>query len=242
MPITDADKEKWPLVQARLRAVVGEDAYASFLVSLRLEEIDEAKLYCSVPSPFLKKWIKDHYAEELLAAAVQEWPDTTTVYVLRRSIGVPIIIGEQHEETEAPQQGPQRFSYTRMVAETQPMYEKQEDLESDDPPVLPQQGSDRRIHIEEIQQGTGRKYKIARTRLLSRERPRDISLPRQIGMFLSKYMTDRSLHEIGRHFGGRDHTTVVQAIKKIRTLIYSDLEFAYEVASLEAQIRNLTIA
>lgn len=77
--------------------------------------------------------------------------------------------------------------------------------------------------------------------MLSKKRTADVVRPRQIGMFLSKYMTDRSLPEIGRKFGGRDHTTVLHSIRKIEERILEDLEFAFEVASLEAAIRHRTL-
>jgi chromosomal replication initiator protein len=73
---------------------------------------------------------------------------------------------------------------------------------------------------------------VARTDLLSPRRARSIVMPRQVGMYLAKKMTSRSLPEIGRRFGGRDHSTVLHAVRKIDDQIKTDDRLAKEVALL----------
>jgi chromosomal replication initiator protein len=73
---------------------------------------------------------------------------------------------------------------------------------------------------------------VARTDLLSPRRARSIVVPRQVGMYLAKKMTSRSLPEIGRRFGGRDHSTVLHAVRKIDDQIKTDDRLAKEVALL----------
>lgn len=73
----------------------------------------------------------------------------------------------------------------------------------------------RRIRIEDILKVVSRHFGVSRSDILSQRRHRSVVWPRQIGMYLAKQMTQRSLPEIGRRFGGRDHTTVLHAIRKI---------------------------
>jgi chromosomal replication initiator protein len=89
-----------------------------------------------------------------------------------------------------------------------------------------------RIKIEDILKIVGRHYNVARTDLLSPRRSRTVVVPRQIGMYLAKKMTARSLPEIGRRFGGRDHSTVLHAVRKIEEQIKTDDKLAREVALL----------
>lgn len=89
-----------------------------------------------------------------------------------------------------------------------------------------------RIKIEDILKVVGRHYNVARTDLLSPRRARTVVVPRQIGMYLAKKLTARSLPEIGRRFGGRDHSTVLHAVRKIEDLVKTDDRLAREVALL----------
>ncbi|MEF2553603.1 chromosomal replication initiator protein DnaA [Aurantimonas sp. A2-1-M11] len=80
---------------------------------------------------------------------------------------------------------------------------------------LTRANSERRVRIEDILKFVSRHYNVTRTDILSARRTRTIVRPRQIAMYLAKTMTPRSLPEIGRRFGGRDHTTVLHAVRKI---------------------------
>ncbi len=89
-----------------------------------------------------------------------------------------------------------------------------------------------RVKIDDILKIVGRHYNVARTDLLSPRRARIVVMPRQIGMYLAKKLTARSLPEIGRRFGGRDHSTVLHAVRKIEEQIKTDDKLAREVALL----------
>ncbi|RYE85944.1 MAG: chromosomal replication initiator protein DnaA, partial [Hyphomicrobiales bacterium] len=80
---------------------------------------------------------------------------------------------------------------------------------------LTRTNGEKRIRIEDILKFVSRHYNVTRTDILSARRTRTIVRPRQIAMYLAKTMTPRSLPEIGRRFGGRDHTTVLHAVRKI---------------------------
>ena len=94
----------------------------------------------------------------------------------------------------------------------------------------------KRVRIEDIQKVVGRHYNVARNDLLSSRRTQVIVRPRQIAMYLSKTLTPRSLPEIGRRFGGRDHTTVLHAVRKIDKLVGEDPKLAQEIELLKRLI------
>jgi chromosomal replication initiator protein len=77
---------------------------------------------------------------------------------------------------------------------------------------------ERRVTIEEIQRRVAEHYGIRTADMHSSRRARAVARPRQVAMYLAKQLTPRSLPEIGRKFGGRDHTTVMYAIRKIEEL------------------------
>ena len=76
----------------------------------------------------------------------------------------------------------------------------------------------KRVKIEDIQRAVARHYNVSRADMLSSRRTANVVRPRQIAMYLAKTLTLRSLPEIGRRFGGRDHTTVLHAVRKIENL------------------------
>ena len=99
-------------------------------------------------------------------------------------------------------------------------------------------GEPKRVRIEDIQRIVARHYNVSKTELLSNRRTRTIVKPRQVAMYLSKVMTPRSLPEIGRRFGGRDHTTVLHAVRKIEDLSGSDNTLAQELELLRRLISD----
>ncbi len=91
---------------------------------------------------------------------------------------------------------------------------------------------DRRITIDEIQRKVAEHYNIRLSDMHSARRARQVARPRQVAMYLAKQLTARSLPEIGRKFGGRDHTTVMHAVRKIEELAVDDAAFAQDVEIL----------
>ena len=91
---------------------------------------------------------------------------------------------------------------------------------------------DRRITIDEIQRKVAEHYNIRLSDMHSARRARQVARPRQVAMYLAKQLTARSLPEIGRKFGGRDHTTVMHAVRKIEELANDDASFAQDVEIL----------
>jgi len=103
---------------------------------------------------------------------------------------------------------------------------------------LVQSSEKRTVRIEDIQRVVARHYNVSRNDLLSSRRTRIIVRPRQVAMYLSKLLTPRSLPEIGRRFGGRDHTTVLHAVRKIEGLLAEDTQLAHEIELLKRLIHE----
>ena len=99
--------------------------------------------------------------------------------------------------------------------------------------------NDRRITIDEIQRKVSSYYNIKLDDLISSRRIRTFARPRQVAMYLSKKLTTRSLPEIGRKFGGRDHTTVIHAVKKIDELKENDSKFDEDVNLISQMITSI---
>jgi chromosomal replication initiator protein len=96
----------------------------------------------------------------------------------------------------------------------------------------------KRVKIEDIQRIVARQYNVSRSDLLSSRRTANVVRPRQVAMYLAKTLTLRSLPEIGRRFGGRDHTTVLHAVRKIEGLVGSDMALAEEIEILKRQLQE----
>jgi chromosomal replication initiator protein len=96
----------------------------------------------------------------------------------------------------------------------------------------------KRVKIEDIQRVVARQYNVSRADLLSSRRTANVVRPRQVAMYLAKTLTLRSLPEIGRRFGGRDHTTVLHAVRKIEGLVGNDAMLADEIEVLKRQLQE----
>ena len=92
--------------------------------------------------------------------------------------------------------------------------------------------SERKVTVEEIQRKVSEHYNIRLSDLIGPKRVRSLARPRQVAMYLAKHLTARSLPEIGRSFGGRDHTTVLHGVKRIEELRASDSQIAEDLEIL----------
>lgn len=96
----------------------------------------------------------------------------------------------------------------------------------------------KRVKIDDILRIVSKHFGVSRGDILSQRRNRSIVWPRQIGMFLAKNLTSRSLPEIGRRFGGRDHTTVLHAIRKIEGQVKEDAALKEEIEILKRLLQD----
>jgi len=97
---------------------------------------------------------------------------------------------------------------------------------------------DRRVTIEEIQKRVAEHWNIRLSDMSSARRARAVARPRQVAMYLAKQLTSRSLPEIGRKFGNRDHTTVMHAVKVVAELIETDADFSERVELLRRMLES----
>ncbi len=97
--------------------------------------------------------------------------------------------------------------------------------------------SDRKLTIEEIQRKVAEHYNIRLSDLIGPKRLRNIARPRQVAMYFAKQLTSRSLPEIGRRFGGRDHTTIMHGVRKIEELMTTDSQLSDDLQLLRRQLQ-----
>ncbi|WP_291869691.1 helix-turn-helix domain-containing protein [Bradyrhizobium sp.] len=90
--------------------------------------------------------------------------------------------------------------------------------------------------IDDIRRAACRHFNITKVNFNSERRTKNVVYPRHVAMYLARQLTTRSLPEIGRQFGGRDHTTVLHGARKIEAGILADWKIAYDVAHVEAML------
>jgi chromosomal replication initiator protein len=98
--------------------------------------------------------------------------------------------------------------------------------------------SDRKLTIEEIQRKVAEHYNIRLADMIGPKRLRTIARPRQVAMYLAKQLTPRSLPEIGRRFGGRDHTTIIHGVRRIEELMAMDSQLADDLQLLRRLLQS----
>ncbi len=97
---------------------------------------------------------------------------------------------------------------------------------------------DRRVTIQEIQKKVAEHWNIRVSEMSSARRSRNIARPRQVAMYLAKQLTSKSLPDIGRHFGDRDHTTVMHAVSRVTELMAQDVPFSEDVELLRRMLET----
>jgi chromosomal replication initiator protein len=98
--------------------------------------------------------------------------------------------------------------------------------------------SDRKVSIDEIQRKVAEHYNVKLAELVGPKRHRTIARPRQVAMYLCKVLTTRSLPEIGRRFGGRDHTTILHGVKKVEELMSTDSQLNDDITMLRRVLQG----
>jgi chromosomal replication initiator protein len=98
--------------------------------------------------------------------------------------------------------------------------------------------TERRVTVDQIQKTVAEHYQLKQADLISERRARVVARPRQVAMWLAKQITTRSLPDIGRRFGGRDHTTVLHAVRRIDALKVEDPLIARDLDVLLRKLRG----
>jgi chromosomal replication initiator protein len=99
-------------------------------------------------------------------------------------------------------------------------------------------GGEKRVTVDDIQKATSEHFGLKQADLISERRTRSVARPRQAAMWLAKQLTTRSLPDIGRRFGGRDHTTVLHAVRRIEELRAGDPQLARDLETLTRKLRG----
>jgi len=111
-----------------------------------------------------------------------------------------------------------------------------------DQPFAPDTPRPPQPFISEISEAAAKHFRVSVVQLQGGSRKREVVRPRQVAMYLSRQLTPRSLPEIGRRFGGRDHTTVIHAGSQVEHLISIDDEFAAAVVAVRTRALELAAA
>ena len=105
--------------------------------------------------------------------------------------------------------------------------------------ILAQHTTQSTISVEEIQRLVGDHFKVKLSDMKSSARAKPIVVPRQIAMYLIKKFLDKSLVDVGKAFGGKDHTTVMNAIERVQHLQSTDQDIFKDIEELETRIHNI---
>ena len=224
-------QDGWSRIQGRLRASVGEEAYASWFGRLKLEGVRDERATLSVPTAFLKKWIGAHYNERVLSCLQAEVPDVRRFDIAVRAR--PLVALEQRAPKDVPAASEKPIRAPVLVPDKAPVPASvsascgapgsepaaigaaDEESCACAYPRLP-----RRISGDDIVRAVACRYNVSRSDLASASREMHIVHPRQVAMYLVRTLTRKSFSEIGRRFfGGRDHTSVLHGVSKIRWAI-----------------------
>lgn len=232
--VASVSGDTWERILARLRAALGQDKFEAYLARVKPEHLEENRLWVSVPTEFLQKWVSAHYAEILLETTQIEGLSVTQLTVSKRTAGLAFTL-EEPKARVVPEDEPRREKVTwepppeksegdvpLAMHEQQPFSKQVYDC-----PRLPH-----RVYIDDVIKLVCRYYQVSRNDFLSRRKSESILRPRQLGMYLAHKITRRSLPEIGRRFGGRDHTTVLHSVKKIEELMPTDAAMRQELETL----------
>ncbi len=212
----DTVAEAWPSVQDELQKEVGADAYANWFSRMQFEGMGNGIVRFSVPTPFLKSWITARYQEQVLAACRVCWPSVRRIAVDMRT---PVLksLCKPAARAVAPVPAPLPFRFAPKSTGEESTVSSEE---SANPTHL--EGVPAFLAVEKIQHVVAVAFGLTRRDLVATSRRGDVIIPRQVGMYLSKRLTTRAAADIGRRFGGRDHTTVLHAVRKISMLVGED--------------------
>lgn len=213
----------------RLRATLSPAIYTAWFARLRVASVRDVAVL-TVPTRFLVSWLRRHHAATLRGALRKVAPSVATIRIELRSTSAEHPVPADPVGTELIVSPPD------LDATTVPADVRLPGLTPDTDRLV--SAIVRRGAVVAIQVHVARHYGLERRDMLSTCRLWSVVRPRQVAMYLAKILTPHSLLEIGRRFGGRDHTTVLQAIRRTEARTERDPAFAAEVADLRRQLET----
>ncbi len=226
--------------KTRLKAALGLRLYTAFFDSLKLVAITDGCALWSLPVKPIEG-IHDRYKGRLIDC-MGEHSITEARLTCRgivRMTRLPRLTSPPTAQPRALLRRPPlaKLTFHPPVEAIPPPLESPENQENL-PAVDEGQNPPRRIFIEDIQHVVALHYGLTKAKLCSNKRTRAIVRPRQIAIYLSKILTPQTFPQIGYRFGGRDHTTVLHAVRKIEWLIHTSESMARDIALLETLIHE----
>jgi chromosomal replication initiation ATPase DnaA len=170
---------------------------------------------------------------EHLAAAAHHQRQARIADAARRFLESRSRVLQKAEPKPPPQETVEAWADRQKQIYKEPWFSIVEEIEEPKP---------RYPMIEEIQAASAKHFGVSRRDILSARRTAQVVRPRQIAMYLAKTLTLRSLPEIGRRFGGRDHTTVLHAVRKIGALVVRDAAMAQDIEIISSVLPKPSLA
>lgn len=219
----------WVDVLQRLREKLGDEVFCAWFAGMKLDRVEGGVAYITAPTQFVAKHIRELYIGELVEEIRAGYPGTERAEIASRELKAPprksrkAAAFSDHTEVTVVDQDTATTPLPRtiLVTGTAP-------VELKDPA--------RKMSIKEVKRHISKAFGVGVDELESPLRSRRIVWPRQVAMYLARTITGRSLPEIGRQFGNRDHTTVLHAIRKVEDKLQTEEGFRFELAQLTQEI------
>lgn len=196
----------WPLAAKAIEKQTGSQVYSSFLAQLCFERETAGIVELSTPTMFLARYVLNNYTSIILENLRKIRPEVVSIAVRVRGVTI--------KHKAAP---PAPIRLHQPVTQPAPAPVVEIDL------VVPVERPQRHT-IHWLQGVAGDHFGVTRDELVSPSRAQRLIIPRQVAMYFARVVFKKSTGDIGRRFGGRDHTTVIHAIKKIEALIQAEDE------------------
>jgi chromosomal replication initiation ATPase DnaA len=215
----------WRLATKAIEQRAGAQIYAHFLRQLSFESFNGGIVALSTSTKFLAHHVLTNYVGIITDCLREQREDVASVAVVVR--------GGMNQPPKAP--------IVDLSATAKRPISVFAEVQKPDyvPPPAPEGPQPRTVAV--LQSIVGRHYGVSRTEIISESRALKLIMPRQVAMYLSRSLLEKSTGEIGRRFGGRDHTTAIHAIRKIKTLLEGDADLRAAVDKITQEFATSTV-
>ena len=221
--------------KAALLVKLGDEVYSAWFNSLQIESFAERTLTVSVANSFLRHQV-GLYTNTVLACATPVYGITEHIRVVVRESRPAISVVSTERKQYRDSEEPDRAANVRRKVSPPNMNNASPDVRP--APTLSNLKVPNHLTIAFIRYFVGLHFKVSKEDMVSLHRKRDLTWARQVGMYLTKQTTLKSMPEIGRGFGNRDHTTVVHAVRKVENMMKDNPRIRAEVAEMLRFLRK----
>lgn len=218
----------WAAVLETIQRTLGDEVYEAWFKLLKIDRFNDSVLHVSAPTMFVAKRVWDFYYYELSVAVCAQFGDTVTVHVAERRPRNTFSARSKEFSRRKDWSKREVAPSSRGVplATRAPTAECTADVAA------------QTSVVDRTKRCVARAFRISVSDLESSSRIREHVWPRQIAMYLAREVSSSTLGEVGRSFGGRDHSTVMHAIEKVSSRLERDDGLKEEVAELRRQIKH----